>query len=324
MKNKIGILIFLFSFLYLPITGNDTTIHKVDTISVISDSVMIIDTLQIVSEYDSIQKAEEEKITPDSILEYISISKIFYSIIIFLLTYIFLKILSKILIIWAELNTKQRVTMKGLIPVIRIFAWTGAIFFIIAAILKPPMATILAFGASLGVAVGFASQDLLKNIFGGITIIFDRPFKVGDKVSIGNYYGEVVEIGLRSTRLVTPDDNLVSVPNGELMNQSVANANAGEDNCQVVTDLYLPLDADVDSIKPIAYEAAAVSPYIFLNKPIIILFAQETIGQRVVLRLRIKAYVNDTRKEFLFKSDITEILTKELYINQKIKHTHQP
>lgn len=312
------IAILLSTHIFSNLSGKDSIIVnqnstlQIDTLLVTNDTI-------IITQQDSIQQADNHEVTPESILGHISGAKIIYSLIILTITYIFIRISSKILLVWAELNTKRRVTIKGLIPLIRIIVWTGAIGFIIVAVIRPPMATVLAFGASIGVAVGFASQDLLKNIFGGITIIFDRPFKVGDKVSIGNYYGEVVEIGLRSTRLVTSDDNLVSVPNAELMNQSVANANAGEDNCQVVTDLYLPIDADVDAIKPIAYEAAAISPYIYLNKPIVILFAQETIDRSVILRLRIKAYVNDPRKEFLFKSDITEILTKELYTKQKIK-----
>lgn len=261
---------------------------------------------------------KNEKIQPQNFLAYFSFSKIFYSAIIFILAYVFLKIITKLFSIWAELNIKHRVTIKGFIPVIRIVVWIGAFTFVIVAIIKPPMATVLAFTASIGVAIGFASQDLLKNIFGGIIIVIDKPFKAGDKVKIGEYYGEIVEIGLRSTRLVTPDDNLVSVPNSEVMNQSVANANAGEDNCQVVTDFYLPLKTNIDKVKPIALEAAMVSRYVFLNKPVVVLFTQETIGHKIVLRMRIKAYVNDTRNEFKFKSDLTELLMKEIYQNEKL------
>jgi len=173
------------------------------------------------------------------------------------------------------------------------------------------MASILAFSASIGVAVGFASQDLLKNIFGGIVIIFDKPFQIGDKIQIGNYYGEIVAIGLRSTRLVTSDDNLVSVPNSDVMNSAVANANAGEENCQVVTEIFLPLTCDINKIRTFAVETAQVSKHIYLNKPIHVLFFQENIGHKLVLKVKIKAYVNDIRNEFAFKSEITEVLTKE-------------
>jgi len=161
---------------------------------------------------------------------------------------------------------------------------------------------------SVGVAVGFASQDILKNIFGGIVIIFDQPFKVGDKIEIGNYYGEVLEIGLRSTRLVTPDDSIVAVPNAEIMNQSVSNANSGELNCQVVAEFFLPLDIDTIFVRQLAIEAAQVSKYIYLNKPITVLFFQEIKEKRTYYKMKLKAYVMDIRYEFAFRSDLTEIL----------------
>ncbi len=254
-----------------------------------------------------------------SLSNYFSISKIIISLLIVGMTYVFLRIISLIISIWAERNIKNRVTIKGLLPVIRIVAWTGALTFILVAVFSPPMASILAFSASIGVAVGFASQDLLKNIFGGIVIIFDKPFQIGDKVQIGKYYGEIVGIGLRSTRLVTSDDNLVSVPNLEIMNSAVANANAGEENCQVVTEILLPLSCDINSVRSYAMETAQVSKHIYLNKPIVVLFVQEQIGHKIMLKVKVKAYVNDLRNEFAFKSEITEVLTtkfSQLYKEQ--------
>ncbi|MCB0314052.1 MAG: mechanosensitive ion channel, partial [Calditrichaeota bacterium] len=53
-------------------------------------------------------------------------------------------------------------------------------------------------------AIGFAAQDILKNIFGGLMLLLDRPFQVGDKIEAGGHYGEVVQIGLRTVRIVTP------------------------------------------------------------------------------------------------------------------------
>jgi MscS family membrane protein len=64
-------------------------------------------------------------------------------------------------------------------------------------------------------------------------------------------------------------------------------------------------------IRQTAIEAAQVSRYIFLNKPISVLFFQEKIGHKVMIKVKVKAYVNDIRNEFAFKSEITEILTNE-------------
>ncbi len=254
-----------------------------------------------------------EKTKPlESINEFISSGNIFWAVVILLMTYFSIKILSHLIRFLAEKSTKYRITLKGLIPLIRILSWVIALTFIVVGVFAPSLTTIIAFSASIGVAVGFAAQDIIKNIFGGIMIIFDQPFKVGDKIEIGSHYGEVTEIGLRSTRIVTADDSLVSVPNSEIMSQPVSNSNTGEANCQVVAEIYLPLDIDTEKVRKIAIESAQVSRYVFLNKPIVALFAQEIKEKNSYLKMRLKAYVLDIRYEFAFKSDMTELVIKAL------------
>ena len=288
------------------------------------DSVFVNETIDFASDSllaprDTVvqQNSESNIKTMVPLYEFISTWKILWAIIILILTYFAIRIVIRILSLIAEKSTYYRFTIKGLIPLFRIFGWTIAITFVIAGIFAPSLTTVIAFSASIGVAIGFASQDILKNIFGGIMIIFDQPFKVGDKIEIGKYYGEVIEIGLRSTRIVTPDDSMVSVPNGEVMNQSVSNSNVGEPNCQVVAEFYLPLDIDTEKVRKIAIEAAQVSRYIFLDKPIAVLFFQEIKEKRTYLKMRLKAYVMDIRFEFAFKSDMTELVLREL-IKQEI------
>ena len=205
----------------------------------------------------------------------------------------------------AERSAKRRLFFKGLVPIVRIILWMFAGYLIVRVIFQVDAQGIIAGAAALGVAVGFAAQDLLKNLFGGIILVFDQPFQVGDKIRVGETYGEVTSIGLRSTRIVTPDDNLVSVPNAQVVDQQVANANAGELNCQVVTDLYLSGDVDEAEAKRIAFEAAVGSKYVYLNKPIVVLIKDE-LHWTVLTRVRVKAYVLDPRHEFLFASDVTE------------------
>lgn len=205
----------------------------------------------------------------------------------------------------AERNAARRLFFKRLVPIVRIVLWVFAAYLIVRVIFQIDAQGIFAAAAAVGVAVGFAAQDLLKNLFGGIILVFDQPFQVGDKVSVAGTYGEVVSIGLRSTRIVTPDDNLVSVPNAQVVDQQVANANAGELNCQVVTDLYLPGWADEEAAKRIAFDAAASSKYVYLNKPIVVLVSDQ-FKETFLTRVRVKAYVLDPRLEFLFQSDVTE------------------
>lgn len=205
----------------------------------------------------------------------------------------------------SERSAKRRLFYKRLVPIVRIVLWIFAAYLIVSVIFQVDYQGIVAAAAAVGVAIGFAAQDLLKNLFGGLILVFDQPFQVGDKISVGETYGEVVSIGLRSTRLVTPDDNLVSVPNAMVVDQQVANANAGELNCQVVTDVYLPGWVDEARAKRIAFEAASSSKYVFLNKPIVVLVKDE-FKETFLTRVRVKAYVLDPRFEFQFQSDVTE------------------
>ena len=205
----------------------------------------------------------------------------------------------------AERFGQYRLKLMILVPIIRILIWAGTLYLIIAEIFSPSEDKLLAFAASAGLAIGFASQDVLKNIFGGLLIILDRPFQVGDKIQVGGHYGEVVNIGLRSVRIVTPDDNLVSVPNSEMVNQSVSNANAGALDCQVVVELHLPIDVDLRHAKKLAYEAAATSRFVYLNKPIVVMVS-DIYDKGFLTKLKVKAYVLDTRFEFAFASDVAE------------------
>ncbi|MCH8962441.1 MAG: mechanosensitive ion channel, partial [Bacteroidetes bacterium] len=210
----------------------------------------------------------------------------------------------------SERRTARRLFFKKLIPMGRLIIWGLTIYIVLADIFKLDQRGILAAATALGVAIGFAAQDILKNIFGGILIIFDQPFQVGDKINVGGTYGEVVSIGLRSTRIVTPDDNLVSVPNAQVVDSQVANANAGALDCQVVVELYLPGWVDVKLAKSIAYSAAANSKYVYLEKPIVV-NVTDVFKETFLTQLKVKAYVLDTRYEFALASDITETAKAE-------------
>ncbi|MEQ9442180.1 MAG: mechanosensitive ion channel [Cyclobacteriaceae bacterium] len=293
-----------------------------DSVQDTARTTLQIQTPTVVVQADSVTEEDSGLVEQINLKEppfRISFAKIFWSAIVFLLGYFIIRFCTRVLGILAERSTtERRITVKGFVPVVRIMGWVVIIYVIIAGIIRPPIETVLAFTASIAVAVGFASQDILKNIFGGIVIILDQPFKMGDKIEIGSFYGEVVEIGLRSTRIVTPDDSLVSIPNGELMNQSVSNSNAGEPNCQVVAEIYLPINIDTGRVRSIAIEAAQTSRYIFLNKPINVLFFNELKDRRPYLKMRLKAYVMDIRYEFIFKSELTEIVLRELLYEEII------
>lgn len=230
---------------------------------------------------------------------------IFWSLVVLAVFHFLIRALIWILETLAERSVRRRLTFKWLVPITRMLLWGIAGYLIVHTIFRVDAQGLLAAGAALGVAFGFAAQDILKNVFGGLIVVFDKPFQVGDKISVGGTYGEVVSIGLRSTRLVTADDNLVTVPNSQVVQEQVANANASQLNCQVVTDLYLPGRVDEKKAREIAFDAAVTSQYVFLEKPIQI-FVTDQFRTTFVTRLRVRAYVLDPRFELLLQSDITE------------------
>ncbi|OSO97589.1 mechanosensitive ion channel protein [Halorubrum ezzemoulense DSM 17463] len=79
------------------------------------------------------------------------------------------------------------------------------------------------FGGAIALAVGFAAQDLLGNFVAGVFILKDKPFEVGDWIQWGDMSGRVEEIDLRVSRVRTFDNELVTVPNGDLANSAVTN-----------------------------------------------------------------------------------------------------
>jgi len=290
---------------------------------VVHDTIQLIerDTIYVERAKDSIKVSN---ITPSENLngeepnpfkdigEILSFWKILWAIIICIIAYYFLKFLILIIDSFNKRTNNTYKILKNIGPFIRIVGWIIVVFIVIEGVFNPPRETIFAVLASAGIAVGFAAQDILKNIFGGIMILFDQPFQIGDKIEVGEYYGEVVGIGLRTTRIITKDDSMVSIPNSELVNTAVSNSNVGENNCQVVSEIYLPINIDTDLVRKIATETAQTSRYIYLNKPITVLFFNEVKERRSYLKMRLKAYVSDLKYEFAFKSDMTEIFLKEL------------
>lgn len=207
-------------------------------------------------------------------------------------------------------SPKARFLAKSIEPVFRISLWFAAIFISIN-LLSPSRQTFFAAIGSLALAIGFGAQDLIRNLIGGLVILADRPYQLGDRVKLGDAYGEIDHIGLRSTKLTTPDDTRVTIPNANILTSHAFNANSGVPDCQVVTDLFLPIDTDPQLAIHIGREAAFTSPFSYLVKPVVVLVS-DGFDKMPYLRLRIKAYVFDHRFEPHMQSDITVRVKQEL------------
>ncbi len=241
--------------------------------------------------------------TPFSLVERITAGRVATSLLVLLVAWVLIRWISRFFNLLSARVPRSRFLMRLLEPAVRIGMWFVAIF-IVFSLLAPTREAFLTAIASLGLALGLGAQDLIKNIVGGLVVLADRPYQLGDRVRIGEAYGEIDHIGLRSTKLTTPDDTRVTIPNLDILHSQVFNANSGVPDCQVVTDLYLPPDTNPDTALKVGHEAASCSPFLLVRKPIVTAVSQG-FERRPYLRLRIKAYVCDHRFEPRMQSDIT-------------------
>jgi small-conductance mechanosensitive channel len=165
---------------------------------------------------------------------------------------------------------------------------------------------LLAIGGTVAVTLGFALKDLASSVTAGLTIVVDRPFQVGDRVTFGDYHGEVTQIGLRSVRLQTLEDDQVTIPNNKFLTDAVASSNAGELNMMVTMDFYIGADQDVALAKEIVADAITSSRYAFLRKKWTVLVSQVVHESYFAIRLRAKVYVLDVKFEKALESEVTE------------------
>jgi len=165
---------------------------------------------------------------------------------------------------------------------------------------------LLAVGGTVAVSVGFALKDLVASFVAGLIILMDKPFQVGDRVTFDGYYGEIRDIGLRSVRLMTLDDTLVTIPNSKFLTDVVASGNAGAVEMMVQMDFFVGTDQDVGRAKQIVAEALTTSRYVHLKHAWAVLVNQVIHDSYLAVRLRAKAYVLDVRFEKAFETDVTE------------------
>lgn len=242
--------------------------------------------------------------------ELLSVSRMMHVAFVLVLTWLMLHILHFGLQQLMQRFPKHRLQMGQVFPVIRIGVWLLCIIYIIFGILKPPQAIMFAVLGSLGLAVGLAAQGGVRNLLAGM-MIFNPPFRVGDVVKFGGYYGEVIRLDLSVTMLRTLDDNVVMVPNSVVLENAVSNANSGELSEMVVVNIDLPQSTEIQEVRVLAKEAAIASPYTYLKKPVsVVVEARYDYGH--LLRLVIKAYVVDVRLERVLASDITERLVEAM------------
>ena len=114
--------------------------------------------------------------------------------------------------------------------------------------------TILA--GALGVGIGFGLQNVTNNMVSGIIILFERPIKVGDRIQVGEVFGDVVSISMRSTMVVTNDNISIIVPNSEFISSTVINWSHNDRNIRFNIPVGVAYKEDPEVVKQILLEVA--------------------------------------------------------------------
>ena len=166
---------------------------------------------------------------------------------------------------WVAEENADRVMEQGKIGadlflllknVMRVVAVAAGLLWLLA-IWKVNLTPLFASAGIAGIAVALAAKDTLANFFGGISIFADKAFKVGDYIILDNAErGEVVEIGVRSTRIKTRDDVLITIPNSVLATTKIINESAPIPRFRIRIPVGVAYGSDVDQVEEILLAVA--------------------------------------------------------------------
>lgn len=160
---------------------------------------------------------------------------------------------------WIKTSHKMEKVDAGVRTFLSSFASVGLnvlLFITIAMVLGVPTTSFITALASCGVAIGLALQGALGNLAGGIMILVFKPFEVGNYITTPDAAGTVSKITIMYTFLTTPDNKVITIPNGTLTNSVVENYSAVE-NRRVDVVFSASYDSDVDKVKGILADIIA-------------------------------------------------------------------
>lgn len=213
--------------------------------------------------------------------------------------------------------TNQRMTIQKLESFVRFVVYIAAVVIVFGMSVRLDPAALTLIGASLGFAIGFAMRDLVAAFIAGITIIFDRPFQVGDRVKYAGEYGDIIKIGLRSVRMNTLDHNVVTIPNNKILTDVTSCGNYGALEMQVAMDFFVGVDQDLKLAKEIIHEACISSRFCYLDNPVPILAKQVIQGRYVAFQIKARPYVLDVKYEKPFETDV-HTRVQEAFLEQGV------
>ena len=170
-------------------------------------------------------------------------------------------------------------------------------------------------GASVaGIAIGLAAKDTLSNLIAGVLLIMDRPFDIGDRIELWTAptgtatWGDVIEIGLRATRIRNSDNVIFVIPNNQIMQRDIINWTASGDNIRLRIPVGIAYDADPTKAKEIILGVALEIDGVMSDpepKVIIRSFGESSID------LQLRVWIVDARQRRAIMDEITDRVKTE-------------
>ena len=210
--------------------------------------------------------------------------------------------LRRLLPFLAERGPSQvRLLLLGAVPVARLALLALAAVWVAQLVFIVNVQNFLVVAGAASLALGFAFKDYVSSLIAGVVAVFERPYRPGDWIGIGEDYGEVVSVGLRTVNLRTPADDVIAVPHAKIWDNNVSNANDGARTLLCVANFYLAPDHDAARVRAALTDVGLTSAYLGYDGPVAVQLAETPWGTHY----KLKAYPFDMRDQFSFVSDLT-------------------
>ena len=197
--------------------------------------------------------------------------------------------------------TRLRLPVLRLIPLLRLCVGIGALAVIVPILVEPSLQNMVAIVASVSLALAFVLKDYASSLVAGIVTIIEGPYQPGDWIDLDGTYGEVKLIGLRAVHIVTAYDNEVIVPHSRLWSAAVSNATSGGHTVLCVADFYLHPDHDAELAQQCLAEIGETTGGHKPDTNVSVVVQEKPWGTHY----KLKAYVNESRDQFKFVTDLT-------------------
>lgn len=252
--------------------------------------------------------ATAQDIDPDAVTQlvgFIRWSGVLFSLLVIAGSSLLIRLINSLVLQLGDRFSHRRLTFQKLESFARFAIYLVGVSLVVTLSFRLNETVLALVGGTFAVAIGFAMRDLVAAMIAGVTIMLDRPFQVGDRVQFAGEYGDVTAIGLRSLRILTVNDNTVTIPNNKVLTDVTSCSNYGALDMLVSVELYIAPDQDLQLAEQLAYEAMLTSEYVYLDKPIVIQVSQRFEHGCCALQLSVRGSVLDTKYEYHFKSDVT-------------------